>query len=264
MRFGLDVYVQTRINQPAVLFLHAFPVNQEMWRPQMEALSREGIPYLAFDYPGMGYSRPWGKAPIIDDYAELAYRVAREAGIPQAVVIGLSMGGYVALALFRRYPDFFRGLVLADTRATADPPEGKQRRYQLMEKVQRSGDLEELIQFHMEKFFTRETLRRHPARVVQARRLMQRATVEGVVQALQAMAERPDSTDLLGRMTFPVLVLVGEKDTLTTVEDSRRMVEQMPRAELVILPGAAHLSNLEQPEAFNRALLAYLEGCMSE
>ncbi|NOX36956.1 MAG: alpha/beta fold hydrolase [Calditrichaeota bacterium] len=259
MRFGLDVSVQTKINQSAVLFLHAFPVNQDMWAPQMAALRNAGVPYLAFDYPGMGASLPWPHTPTIGDYADLAYRVGREAGIDQAIVVGLSMGGYVALALFRQHPEFFKGLILADTRATADPPEGRQRRYQLIQKIQQSGDLDEIIQFHIEKFFTAETRQKRPELVITARRLMQRATNQGVIHALQAMAERPDSTDLLPGMHFPVRVIVGEEDELTNVADSQKMIEKLPQGELITIPGAAHLSNLERPDIFNQALVDFVK-----
>jgi len=169
------------------------------------------------------------------------------------------MGGYVAFALFRQHPEFFNGLILADTRATADPPEGKQRRYQLIQNIQQTGDLDEIIQFHVEKFFTAESRQKRPELVVTARRLMQRATNQGVIHALQAMAERPDSMELLPEMNFPVRVIVGEADELTQVADSRKMVEKLPHGELITIPGAAHLSNLECPQAFNHALIDFVK-----
>ncbi len=252
------LFARIAFNRPAVLFLHAFPVHHEMWQNQMQFLEEKHVPYVTLDYPGFGDSAPFSEMPDISEYARQALRVLQEAGISKAVVVGLSMGGYVALALYRLAPEVFQGLVLADTRASADTEEGRQRRFQIIEQLKTTNDIDGIITTHIEKFFTPENRGNTPL-VTTAKRLMQRATTIGIIHALHAMAHRPDSMELLARMDFPVEVIVGEGDELTTVEDSMKMVDALPHGQLTVIPNAAHLSNLEQPAAFNQALVNYLK-----
>jgi len=251
---GVDV----AFHRPAVVFLHAFPLNRHMWRPQLEALADSGIPCIALDYPGFGEAPPWPFPPTIDDYARYVLDVLEACRVPQAVFVGLSMGGYVALALYRQAPARFRGLVLADTRATADTEAARERRLQLIEATRRARSVEPLVEAHIDKFFTPSTRQERPNIVEEAERLMRQTSPLGAIQALWAMADRPDSTDLLAQMDFPVLVVVGAEDPLTPPTEAQAMVERLPRADGVVLPGAAHLANMEQPKAFNEALRKYL------
>lgn len=251
---GLEV----ALHRPAVVFLHAFPMNRRMWRPQIEALADRGIPCVAPDYPGFGEAPPWPFPPTIDDYARYVLERLEALRVPQAVFVGLSMGGYVAFALYRRAPERFRGLVLADTRATADTEAARARRLQLIEATRQARSVEPLVEAHIDKFFTPRTRAERPAVVQEAERLMRTTTPVGAIQALWAMADRPDSTDLLTRMDFPVLVVVGAEDPLTPPVEAQAMADRLPRADLVVLPEAAHLANMERPEAFNEALSAYL------
>lgn len=251
---GLDV----ALHGPAVVFLHAFPMNRRMWRPQVEALAESGIPCVALDYPGFGDVPPWPFPPTIDDYARYVLDALEALGVPQAVFVGLSMGGYVALALYRQAPDRFRGLVLADTRATADTEAARERRFQLIEATRRARSVEPLVEAHIDKFFTSRTRTERPAVIQEAERLMRMASPIGAIQALWAMADRPDSTDLLAQMDFPVLVIVGAEDPLTPPTEAQAMAERILQADLVVLPEAAHLANMERPEAFNEALRKYL------
>jgi len=251
---GFDV----AFHRPAVVFLHAFPMNRRMWRPQVEALADSGVPCIALDYPGFGEVPPWPFPPTIDDYGRYVLDHLEALQIPQAVFVGLSMGGYVALALYRQAPDRFRGLVLADTRATADTEAARERRFRLIEATRRARSVEPLVEAHIDKFFTPRTRAERPAVVQEAERLMRMASPTGAIQALWAMADRPDSTDLLARMDFPVLLIVGAEDPLTPPTEAQAMAERIPRADLVVVPEAAHLANMERPEVFNEALRKYL------
>jgi pimeloyl-ACP methyl ester carboxylesterase len=147
---------------------------------------------------------------------------------------------------------------LANTRAVADSEEGKQRRFKLIEQIQNDPSMRGLIQMHLEKFFTDETRVNKPELINLTESLMKESKPDGVIYALQAMANRKDSTDLLNGMDFPVLVIAGEKDSLTSVEDAQAMTDQLPKGELSIISGAAHLSNQEKPEEFNNSLVQYL------
>jgi len=245
-------------HQAAVVLLHAFPLNSRMWELQFEKLRENNIPYLALDYPGFGKSAPWAKEPSMDDFAEEVYHTIDRLNLQRVVVVGLSMGGYVALSLYRKHPEMFRGLVLANTRATADSEEGRQRRFKLVDEIRNDPSMKGLIQMHLEKFFTDETRANKPELLTLAESLMKEATPQGVIHVLQAMANRQDSTDLLMKMTFPVLVIAGEKDSLTSVEDAQAMIDKLQKGELSIISSAAHISNLEKPREFNKSLVRYL------
>lgn len=253
-----QLYFNPKEHGTAVVFLHAFPLYSKMWEPQFEKLRENNIPFLALDYPGFGKSAPWTKEPSMDDFAEEVYHAITRVDLQKVIVVGLSMGGYVALSLFRKHPNIFRGMVLANTRATADTEEGKQRRFKLIDEIRSDPSMKGLIQMHLEKFFTDETRAGKPELLTLAESHMKEATPQGVIHALQAMAGRQDSTDLLKKMNFPVLVIAGEKDSLTSVKDAQAMVDELRDGELSIISNAAHLSNLEKTEEFNKNLLQYL------
>ncbi len=253
-----QLYWNPKENQTAVVFLHAFPLSSKMWEPQFQKLREENIPFLALDYPGFGKSFEWNETPSMDNFAEKAYLAINRLNLQKVVVVGLSMGGYVALSLYRNHPEIFSGLILANTKATADTEEARQRRFKLIEKIREDPSMSGLIQSHLEKFYTAETQEKRFDLMNFAEVLMRDANPEGVIHALQAMANREDSTDLLQKMPFPVLVISGENDSLIPVSDSQQMVDNLKNGKLVIIPSAAHLSNVENPEAFNKSLVQYL------
>jgi len=236
-----------------VVFLHAFPLNADMWRGQVEAL--RGRTTLAPHFPGFG-GRPTGAADL-EAFARVVLADMDAAGIPRAVVVGLSMGGYVAFRLHAQAPERVAGLVLADTRAGADDDAGRAKREAQAERARREG-LGWLADTMLPGLLG-ETTRRERPRVVEAvSSLIDRADAEGVARALEAMRERPDSTPRLAEIRVPVLALVGEEDTLTPVVESRKIAEGVPDGRLVILPGVGHLANLEAPDAFNEELGGFL------
>lgn len=256
-----DSHIQTEVFSPhlPVFFLHAFPVNRKMWQPQMTFLREKRMDFVAFDYPGFGDSPLPENDLSIEDYGEYAYRLLKELGMDQAIFVGLSMGGYIALALYRRHPEIFRGLLLANTKAAADTEEGRQGRYKMIDYLKRTHDLSPLFRFHLSKFFSRETKEKNRQLIGQVKSLMEEASQEGIIRAHRAMAERADSTDLLSEMNFPVWVIAGEEDEISTVEEAQGIAEKLPQGKLHIIPNAAHLSNLEQPEAFNKIMWEYVE-----
>lgn len=241
-----------------VVFFHAFPLNRRMWEPQERALDKAGIPWFAFDYPGFGESQPPSRPLHMDDYAELAFDLLSSRGVRWIIAVGLSMGGYVALSIVRRRPEWLRGLVLADTRATADDSVTVQKRRMLKEEILHTGSMEPLIESHLNIFFRESTRTTNRDRVRTVENWMKMNSIEGVITALDAMAGRPDSRQALQDFKVPTLVLVGEADPITTPEDAREMVRCLPHSVLDIVPGSAHLSNLENSEHFNRSLLRYL------
>ena len=243
------------MDQPTpILFLHAFPLNANMWARQREAVGARRT--LAPHFPGFGGQPPG--ASELDHFAEWVIREMDAAGIPRAVVVALSMGGYVAFRLHALAPGRVAGLVLADTRAGGDDEAGRTKRTDQAARVRREGV--GWLGDALLPALLGETTRRERMKVAAAvRGMIDQANPEGVARALEAMRGRPDSSPRLGEIRVPVLVIVGEEDTLTPVGESRRIAEGVPDGRLVVIPGAGHLSNLEDPDSFNEALKSFLE-----
>ncbi|MFN3391219.1 MAG: alpha/beta fold hydrolase [Meiothermus ruber] len=229
-----------------VVFLHAFPYSPAMWAGQLEVV--KGHPVLSPDILGFE-SLESAAAHVLVEMDNLGWQ--------KAVFVGLSMGGYVIFRLWNLEPERFAGMVLADTRATPDTPEGARLRLEQAERIRREGM----------QFFPEATLKGHlgattharrPELVAQVRQAQLEADPSRVAKSLEALARRPDSVPLLSSITVPALVLVGEEDTLTPPSDARQMATQIPDSRMLILPEAGHLSNLENPKAFNTALRGFL------
>lgn len=234
-----------------VVLLHAFPLNRTMWEPQIAALFGE-CRCIAPDLRGFGDS-PQSGPYTMDRYADDVVALLDALQIEQAVVAGLSMGGYVALALWRRHRKRIRALVLSDTRASADTPEAAQKRLDLIE-VARTQGVEAVIDKQLPGLIGKSTREKQPDLVERIRSIMARSTVEGIVGGLDAMRTRPDSTPLLAGIDVPTLIVVGDEDAVTPPKDARAMHEAIPNSRLEVIPEAGHLSNLERPAAFNTAL----------
>ncbi len=236
-----------------VVLLHAFPLSSRMWHRERALLANRTV--LTPDFPGFG-ERPPGAATL-DGFAEAVIDAMDTAGIEQAVVVGLSMGGYVAFRLHARWPTRVAGFVFADTRAGADDEAGRTKRSDQAERVRREG-VGWMPDALVPGLLGEATRRERWAVVDAVRAWIADANPEGIAQALLAMRDRPDSTSALSGIDVPVLVLVGEEDTLTPVAEARRIAESVPRGRLAIIPGAGHLSNLENPDAFSRELASFL------
>jgi 3-oxoadipate enol-lactonase len=186
-----------------------------------------------------------------------ATAVLDAAGAERADVVGLSMGGYAALALMRRHPETVAALVLADTRAAADTAEVVERRNAQQQQVDEEGT-DRLVEAMVGNLLSDETRANRPDVVARARALMHGCSPAGVIGALEAMKNRADSVPLLETIDVPVLVVVGEHDGPSPPDVARAMADAIPDARLEVLPGAGHLSNLEAPDTFNRALESFL------
>ncbi len=238
-----------------VIFLHAFPLSSAMWRPQLLALEGR-YPVHALDFPGFGKT-PAGPEHL-SDFADHAVRFLDGLGAKKAVFVGLSMGGYVAFRIFDRFPERVAGLVLADTRPGADDEAGRARRLAQAEAVRAQGP-SALLPGFLTAALSPVTRGENPKLVAEVEAMILEASSEGVANALLAMAGRPDSTDLLARMDFPVLLLFGEQDALTPPTEGLRMLKRLPNGRMLVIPEAGHLANLERPAAFNTALRGFLE-----
>lgn len=236
-----------------VLLVHAFPLSSRMWEPQIEALgARRRL--LAPDLKGFGASDAPedGSAYSVEAYADELVGLLDRLAVARAAVVGLSMGGYIAFSMVRRHRSRVSALVLADTRAEADPPERVEARTKQQEQIAR-GELLEVQNGLIGALLAPATLQKKPDVVERVRTLMDNPPA-GYIGALEALKRRPDSTGDLASIDVPTLVIVGEDDELTPPQAARKMHEHIGGSRLVVIPEAGHLANLESPEAFNGAL----------
>ena len=244
---------------PAVVLLHGFPLSRTMWDAQVRALSpthRVIVP----DLRGHGESPAPDGAYSMDRMADDVAGLLDGLGIPGPVVVGgLSMGGYVALALALNHPERLRGLILADTRAAADAPEAAARREETARDVLRTGDVGPAVGAMVPRLFAASTLRDRPGVVAAIRAAMEQTTPAGFAGALRGMAARPDRRDRLGEIPVPALVVVGEEDAISPPEEARAIADALPCGRLAVIPRAGHLAPCEDPESFNAAVLDFLK-----
>jgi len=244
-------------SEEPVVLLHAFPLNSRMWAPQVEALAGHRR-VITPDYPGFGKSPHPPAQPDVRYYAERVGELLDRLRLDRVVLGGLSMGGYVAFACLRLFPERISALLLANTRPEPDPEDAREARRETARRVAEEG-VEVLLKLQMERLLSRATFETKKAVVEYVRGMILEASPDGVVAALGAMRERPDATDLLGEINVPTLVIGGAEDELSTPEVMGEMAKKIPNARHLTLPEAGHLSNLEAPGEFNAALREFLE-----
>jgi 3-oxoadipate enol-lactonase len=243
-----------------VLFLHAFPLNRQMWAAEIQALqTQRRYRLLAPDWRGFGESElPVGSQ--ISSMTTLAQDLAGlmdTLGIDQAVLCGLSMGGYVAFAFARLYPQRLRGLILADTRPGADTAQARAARESVAQLAESQGTAA-IADLHVPRLLSPYTRQQHPQVEGRVRQLIASATPRGIAAASRGMAAREDASDLLPELLCPTLVIAGEEDALITAQVTQAYAARIPGAQLALLPHAGHLANLEQPRAFLQVVRQFL------
>ena len=240
-----------------VVLLHAFPLSRAMWQPQRGMLA-DACRLITPDLPGFGGSSMLGGTPDVDGMADAVAETLDSLGVTGPIVLGgLSMGGYVAFAFARKYPDRLAGLILADTRAEPDDDAAKANRDKLIG-LATTSPASAIIEQMLPKLLGPSTHARRPDLVDLVRRLGADQRPAGIVAALQVLRNRPDSRPMLGEVRVPTLILVGREDELTPPPMAESMAKGIAGAKLVILEEAGHLSNLEQPVAFSDAVRKFV------
>jgi YbgC/YbaW family acyl-CoA thioester hydrolase len=239
---GVNLALQTGGEGPAILFIHGYPLDRTIWRPQLDAL--DGWRTVAPDLRGMGQSDAPDLGYSMATYAADLAALIDSLGLDRVVLCGHSMGGYVAFEFLRRWPDRVSGLALVATRADADTIETRRAR-DAAAALAREGGAPEIAAAMLPKMLSPSA----PAPLVElVRTVMASTPVAGIVGALGAMRDRPDSTALLPTLArLPTLVIAGADDQLVTVSQTSAMAAAIPGARLVVAPGAAHLPSLEAP-----------------
>ena len=238
-----------------VAFIHGFPHNRTLWSPQVSGLL-DRARCIAPDLRGFGESSRHGPFSI-DQFADDVAMLLGTIGIRRAVVVGLSMGGYVAFSLWRRHRSLVRGLVLADTRAGADSDETRSKRLALID-VARTRGSGAVADGQITGMIGKTTRAKRPAMIDEVHRMLESASVEGIVGALEAMMARADSTATLATIDVPTLVVVGDEDVLTPPSEAEILRDAIRNSRFEVIEQAGHVSNLERPAAFNHVLSEFL------
>jgi 3-oxoadipate enol-lactonase len=249
-------YTDAGLGLPVVL-LHGYPFNRTLWNEQVSALSNSSR-VITPDLRGHGESDASPGAATMNRMAQDVATLLDHLEISRAVIGGLSMGGYVALAFYKQFRSRVRALVLADTRAQADTEEGKVTRHQQAEKALAEG-MAGIADSMLPKLLTPDTVSKRPEVVKRVRDMMLKTKPEGAAGALLGMAERDDQMSLLSQISCPSLILVGQEDQITPVKDSEKMHHEIAGSRLVVIENAAHVSNLERTEQFNEELTRFLK-----
>ena len=249
---GINIDYRDEGSGLPVLFIHAFPLNQTMWDDQVADL-RHFCRTITLDLRGFGNSDVPPGPYSMDQMASDVWGLMSTLELEEAVLVGLSMGGYVSLAFYRNYPGAVRAMMLADTRASADTHQARERRLNSAKKAETEG-AKAIADEVVPQLLGPSTLEHKPEITGRVRSMIEANSPAGIAAAQRAMAERMDSTYILAGIDRPVLIAVGGEDSLTPIAEAEALRNGIPHSRMRIVPGAGHLSNLEQPAEFNRAL----------
>lgn len=238
-----------------LLLLHGFPLNNQMWMPQIDALAGHWR-MIAPDFRGFGQSAPTGPFSI-EQLADDMHELIKQLGLGKIVLAGLSMGGYVALAYVRKYAVTLRGLILLDTKAEGDNPEGKINRDRMIAIANERG-AKPIADIMLPKLVPQEILQHRPQIPRSLRQMMENTRPDTIAHALAAMRDRPDRTSELFEINVPALAIVGDQDVITPPDVMKAMQEKIPNSQLKIITGSGHMANLEQPSQVNAAIEHFL------
>ena len=248
---SLHTYREDGDGLPLVL-LHGFPLDHRMW-DEVAHLLPPGRPVHAVDLPGTPGHATDLPEPALETSADLVAEVLRSAGVERAVVAGLSMGGYVALALVERHPELVAGLALVDTKSTADAPEARANRLRIADEAETTGSVDP-VRPMAASLLGETTKAARPEVADEIAAWIDQQEPTGIAWSQRAMAARPDRSDVLRGFRGPVAAIVGDEDTVTPVEAAEHLVATAVSARLVIVPQSGHLSAVEQPAEVAAAL----------
>lgn len=253
----IDIAYDDKGSGVPVVLVHGHPFNRSMWQPQVERLgSRYRV--IAPDLRGYGETTVVpGKTPL-SAFADDLFGLLDRLGVDRVVLCGLSMGGQIVMEAHRARPERVRALVLVDTSPDAETPAGREVRYAVADGFVRDG-MGPYADEVLAKMISPHNVRAMPDLAAHVMGMMRGTSPEGAAAAVRGRAERPDYLDSLSRATVPALVVVGEEDEFTPVAVAERMHRTIPGSTLAVIPGAAHMPNLERPDEFNDAVERFLD-----
>jgi 3-oxoadipate enol-lactonase len=239
-----------------VVLIHAFPLSARMWKAQAEILPNHGFRVILPDLPGFGESQDNLKGFSIEEMAQQVLEVIASLKIEKAIIGGLSMGGYVLFNLFRIAPEKFSAMILCDTTYLSDTDEKRKGRFELISKIEESG-ASALIENMLPNLISDHSKEKNPTLMSELTEIFSMVNPQAAINALQSMAERKDNSDMLENIEAPTLLVFGESDKVTNLENAHKMNKQISDSELKIIKNAGHYSNLENTEEFNETLLHF-------
>jgi 3-oxoadipate enol-lactonase len=240
-----------------IIFIHGFPFDKNMWKPQMEFF-KDTRRVIAYDISSFGKSTNNAETQTINGFSDDLIKLMDALRISQCIVCGLSMGGYIALNALKRFPGRFSGLILADTQCAADTAEAKENRYKTIQQVEEEG-VTNFGEGFIKKAFYKQSLENKKEVVEKIKRVVLSNTTKAIKQGLKALAERSETCSSLVTIHVPTLIICGKEDELTPIEKSKFMHDQIKGSVLKIIEEAGHLSNIEQLDEFNKAMEEFLK-----
>lgn len=243
---------------PAVLFLHAYPYHRAMWLAQTRALVGQAR-FLALDVRGHTPGSAPPTAYLLEHLVDDVLALLDLQGIASCTVCGLSMGGYVALRLCQRAPERVRALLLSNTQAAGDSNDAKLARAEGLRVLWTQGK-EAFADAQLKRQLAPQTLERRPELVAELRKMILDSSLEALSASMVALATRPDLTSHLSAIQVPTRVVAGAHDVITPPAVAQALAAAIPNAELHVLEGAGHLSNVEAEAPFNEVLRKLLAG----
>ncbi|NQV25046.1 MAG: alpha/beta fold hydrolase [Rhodopirellula sp.] len=259
---GINLAAHDAGSGPPILFVHGFPLSHAMWRFQLDAFVGDHR-VIAPDLRGFGDSDVTEGTVTMEQHADDLAALLDALNVTESVVLcGLSMGGYVAWQFQQKYPERLRALILCDTRAIADTPDGVENRKRLASMVIENGSAA-VASAMLPNLFSPVTGSRDQAVIDELRQTISATSPQGIASASLGMAERPDVTSLLPNIATPSLLIVGEDDGISSPEEMRGIAAAMPNASLVVIREAGHMSVLENPKAANTAIREFLQSLPS-
>jgi 3-oxoadipate enol-lactonase len=242
---------------PAIIFIHGFPLNKSMWDIQVEAL-KDNYRVITYDIRGHGNSDPGIDEFFIELFVYDLLHLMEKLGIEKSILCGLSLGGYIALNAVLKHPDRFDGLILNDTQCIADTPEIKENRCQAIIRIMKNG-VEQYADEIIKNLFAAESFSKMTNVIAGVKEMIISTPKQSLCNTLHALAERKETCDQLPEINIPVLIMVGKEDKITPIAAAQQMHEKILNSKLEIIQHAGHLSNLENPTAFNTHLMNFLE-----
>src|SRR4030065_676568 len=260
MRFYIDngfLEYDIRGKGISLLLIHGYPLSRKIWEPQLDGLS-EWATVISVDLRGHGESFPFGGPYTMDLLADDCNRLLETSPIQTPVVVGcLSMGGYVTMALYRKHPELFKGMILISTRPGPDSAEAKINREASMENAREHGATF-IADSMLLKILSPLTISTNAQLMKSIHVVMASTSVAGIIGALHGMKDRQDSTALLSKISCPSLIIHGTDDQLIPITEAELMHQQIPNSRLDKIANAGHLPNLEDPSLFNQAVRDFL------
>ncbi len=241
---------------PVIIFIHGFPFNKSMWNLQVEALKEE-YRVIRYDIRGHGRSDSGNEVFTIELFVNDLISFMDTLNIDNAILCGLSMGGYIALNAMEKYHERFDALILSDTQCIADTQEAKEKRFKAIESIREKG-VEKYADDSIKNLFADESFNTRKKEIIDVRDMIVNTSEQSLFNTLLALSVRKDTCNILPEIKIPVLIIVGKEDKITPPSAAMMLNEKIKDSILKILENAGHLSNLENPGEFNLQLKRFV------